>query len=477
MSYKLSNVSADNFKGFDEISVSFDPNVSFLTGPNGSGKSTLGLDILWSCMQGVGSKAASKDNSPLIAERYQVIGKSGKTAKTSITLHDTVKGYDIKVTRKISKDGLEIHFDTDADITLDQRFLNEIFNLYLVSPKKFIELTPKGQSIALGIDLSTHDTKIKSLKEEYTLCNRQLKDLGTPVEVEAIDSVDVTALVTEKATRTAFNTEQEAKQAIIENNQEKLDDLVQTYKDAAISVEELTPLFASVEPFRSKEYVSMGAASIRSSFSALCLTLEDLIARYTLIVQENLPRIEKGTAYIASLPKPLDLLDIVELDEQIANASSINVLASQYEAYVKAVEKRESLITALEDNKTEQKKMEEARTKKIQSFNLPFADLTINEDGELLLQGRYLKESYWSAGELIKTVPMLIIASMKSQGRAINFPYVYVSDFSLLDIKNQQEIVEFFKANDIQCVLEIVDEKVGTEKNHIYLKDNHIITE
>ena len=194
-------------------------------------------------------------------------------------------------------------------------------------------------------------------------------------------------------------------------------------------------------------------------------------------LDEVSPRIAKGSQYISSLPKPEELLDIAELDEQIANASSINVLASQYDAYVKAVEKRESLVTALEDNKTEQKKVEDARTKKIQSYKLPFEDCQITEEGELTLSGRFIKEPYFSRGELTKIVPMLIISAAQASGKAIQFPYVYCEDFSLLDEDSQKDVIEFFAANNIQACLELVSKEVGNSPNHIYLKANQIVHE
>jgi hypothetical protein len=119
--------------------------------------------------------------------------------------------------------------------------------------------------------------------------------------------------------------------------------------------------------------------------------------------------------------------------------------------------------------------MEEIRIKKIRSLNLPFQDLSINENGELMLQGRYLKEQYWSTGELIKTIPILLISSMKSQGRIPKFPYVFVQDFSLLDPENQQEIIDFFLANGIQACLEIVGTEPLDKPNSIFLKDSIVI--
>ena len=475
--YKLKQLSATNFKGFDQISVSFSDDIMYCVGGNGSGKSTLGLDILWSCMQGVGNKSISKDMTPLIAERYQIIGDAAKTAKTSITLHDTVKNIDIKVSRKILRDGTELHFDTEADIILDQKFLNDLWNIYLVSPKRFLSLTPREQSVALGIDLSDIDKKIKSIKENYTLLNRQLKELGTPQVVEKVDSVDVTALVKLKNDRANFNTEQEDKQAIIDNTQEKLDKLIEAYETDSDVCNELSLLYNRIAPFLGEvdEYTTEAAKSAIS----LIMTAKSNIDKQLEGLKTSLPeldgRIKKGEAYINALPKAEPLLDITELDNQIASASSVNVKAAAYKSYLETVDKREKLIKALEDNKAEQSKWEEERTLKIRSFNLPFEDISISEEGELLLKGRFIKEPYFSAGELIRTVPVLILASMKSQGRSPEFPYVFVSDFSLLDEDSQAEVIEYFRQEGIQACFEVVSKEVSDKPNSIFLKDNVII--
>lgn len=50
----------------------------------------------------------------------------------------------------------------------------------------------------LGIDVSKIDAEIKSLKNEFTLINRDLKSFGVLVEPEKVDPVDVAVLTAEK---------------------------------------------------------------------------------------------------------------------------------------------------------------------------------------------------------------------------------------------------------------------------------------
>jgi len=473
MSYNLKSASATNLKGLSEISVSFDPSLTYLVGPNGSAKSTIGLDILWITMQGVGTKAASKDSTPVIAERYQVIGAEGKSAKTNIVLHDIQKNYDISVTRKITKDGTELSFDAPDDIVLDQRFLNELFSLFLISPQKFIALTPREQSIALGIDLSDIDKSLKSVKDEFTIINRQIRDIGTLTEVPRCESVDVSALVAEKTRRLEYNRIQETIRLDRNDLTERLESCEAEFTEYQTSLQELIILRDTIKA-TCKGFKSKGAVAYLRTYYPI---LEQQINEFNISIPNSKDYITEYSKKLNLSMIPQELLEIDELDNQIASASEINVNANKYAEYVKSVTRRDKLIEALDENKRHQEILQSQRTEKIKSFNLPFADLTINDDGELMLQGRYLKKPNFSTGELIKTVPMLIIASMKSMGKDINLPYTYVEDFSLLDEDNQQDIINFFAENNIQCCLEIVSKQVGNEPNHIYLRESKIVTE
>jgi hypothetical protein len=475
--YKLKEVMARNLGKFDEVSVSFDPNINYLVGKNGSQKTSLGLNILWVAMQGAGNKSVSKDMNPLICDRFMIIGPNSKSADAGITLYDTIKNIDIKVTRHITKDGTTLEFDAPDGVALDQYFLNELFNVFLISPKHFLALTPTQQAIELGIDISKEDASIKELKNEYTIINRQIKDIGNLTVIPKCDPVDVSALVEEKTRVINHNTEMNNRKTVFEKSQSKLDDLVKEKEDIEGSLGDIRVIFNTINPIcqELEKFKAQGSQPVVSLLLNLWQKAKTQIDEYEIILPGLISRIKKGEEYIASLPASEPLLDITELDNQIASASSINVQASKYQEYCLSVEKRDNLINKLGKNKADQVKMEEARIKKIQSLNLPFQDLSINENGELILQGRYLKEQYWSTGELIKTIPILLISSMKSQGRMPQFPYVFVQDFSLLDPENQQEIIDFFMDNDIQACLEIVGTEPSDKPNSIFLKDLVII--
>jgi len=478
--YKLKNVTAKNFASFTEIECSFDQNLSYLVGKNGEGKSTLGVDILWIVMQGVGQKSTSKGTIPMVAERYQIIGNQGKSAKLTITLHDTKTNKDILVKRKITPDGTELSFEAEPGMNLDQKFLNDLFSEFLINPKRFLQLTPQQQSVALGIDLSEYDKELKGLKENYTLLNRDYRNIGEIVEVPEVQSVDVTALVEEKNKRVAFNEIQIGRTNAIETAKTALDKIKAEHEAMGLSHTELsriyTTLYQDILPTIEK-CQSEGAKIIVPSIKGIFLQIHETLQIYQSKFPEQVGRIDKGNDYIEKLPKPEPLQTIVTLDAEIAEASTINVQASKYQDYLKTIKKKEDLEVELNDNKRKQEKVLKLRTNKIKSFNLPFKDTEINENGELMLKGRYLQEQYFSVGELTVIVPMLIISAMRASGKEVEFPFVYVENFSLLDDDNQQKIVEFFAKNNIQCVCEIVASNPTGKQNEIFLRDSKIVEE
>ena len=469
--YKLKSLSMSNFKNFDEVTVSFDENLSYLVGGNGANKSTL-IDALWVTFQGVGDRALSKNNFPVIANRFMIIGNKKPSAKTGAVIRDMQTGKDIVINRKITKEGTKLTFEAEEGVVLDQRFLDELFSIFLISPKKFLQLTPKQQAISLGIDLAEYDAKLKTLKEEFTSIGHSIKAIGVLESVPPTKAVDVSALVKEKGVRTEFNDLQKKNQEAITNVINALDNLKvdKIVKDKV--AEDWTRLWnlldRNVSEIRTREVLEYYASIDAFLKGKNKSSWED--------VEKLNEQIARGEEYLPKIPKAEPLQDIAELDQQIADASSINVKASQYAQYLEKRDRKEQLEASKEKNQEDQAEVNKQRTEKIQSLELPFAELSINEDGELLLMDRYLKDEYFSTGELIRTIPMLIISSMKRKGE-IQFPFVFISDFSLVDEENQKSLITWFAENNLQVVLEVVSTKPLGKSNEIFLKDGVIHTE
>ncbi len=458
---KVHSIKLFNFAKYDQVDVSFDDKVTYLIGNNGAGKSTLGISAIWFMFQGIAEKSG-KDTNPLIGERFRFIGPKAATAKGEMILHDEKTGVDIKVLRKLTKSGSELSFEAPESMSLDQQWLTDLFNIFLIAPKKFTELSPKEQAKALGIDTKKFDDEITELKKKYTEINAVYRSFGEIEKVEQVERVDVADL-------------QRKKDAIREN----LNKLFKENQEANKKTKEAwTTLKENVdkEVYNHNFQVDQQAIRIDNIMKAI-ETLEHY--QYTdakAIIEwmdKVYPRMEKKTAvypdeptYIPEIPNDADLK---EIDQQILTASETNQKALLYDQYLVKASQKEIKYIELQNNKEAQTSKENERLEYIKEFKLPFSNLSIGEDGELLLAGKPIKEPYFSTGELLKVIPILI-ASQNPE-----LKYVFLQDFNLLDDEKQTEIEKHLTDNGFQLVVEMVGKEKLADKSCILLKDNVVV--
>lgn len=428
---KIKSARLSNFAGYGKVEVNFDENITYLIGKNGSGKSTIGVTAIWATLQGI----AEKSKTALIGERFRFIGNGALSASTGLTLFDEKKGVTIEVDNRITKAGNELSFKAPEGYEVGKEWLESLFNVFLIAPKKFAELTPKQQAEALGMDTSSYDQEIAKLKSEYTLINRDLTNLGQLTPVEKVEKLDVAALNAKKNKIIEFNRQQVDRKTEIEKYDLAVKGL---YSEATTIADEIAALEQKIVQLKEK-----GAA----------LTT----------------RIENGLAIIAKLPDPEPLKDTIEIDEQINKAGLINDKANRYEQYQANLKKKQEIELKLKANKDKQAEELKKRTDYIKSQKLPFSNLTISEEGELLLGGKPIKEPYFSTGELLKIIPVL----MSSKNPELK--YVFIQDFNLLDEDKQAEVEQALLELGMQLVIEMVGTKKIEGKNCILLKDCKVV--
>jgi hypothetical protein len=419
---KIKSLKLENFSKYSQVEVDFDQSITYLIGKNGSGKSTLGLTGVQFMFEGIAEKA-SKGASPLIGERFRFIGPESPSAKGEMVLYDEERGFEIKVLRKLTSKGSELKLEAPDDVVLDQRWLSDLFNLFLIAPKKFIELSGKEQAIALGIDTSSIDKEIVELKSEYTLINRDIKSLGDPEQVEEIKPVDVGELNKQKNEINKFNEEQRVK---------------------SDKIKEAKKLLKELE----NERIELQAK------------LDAIVAR-----------IEKGNNVMEALPKPEPEQSTEAIDVQINESAKINEQAMKYKQYKVAIEKKEAKQKELEANKEQQKQKELEKVAVIKSKELPFDGMSVNNEGELLINDRPVKQPYFSSGELLKIVPILMSSTDPK------LKYVFIQEFNLLDEDMQMEVEKYLTGKGFQLVIELVGKSTIKDRNCILLKDMEIVEE
>lgn len=459
---KIKSIKLENFAKYDKIEVSFDENITYLIGKNASGKSTLGINAVWFLFQGI-SERTNGNNSPLIADRFRFIGPNGKTANGEMILHDEKTGADIKVLRKLTKTGTDLSFEAPDGYELGQQWLTDLFNIFLIAPKKFTELSPKERAKALGIDTKQFDQHIAELKKEYTEINAVYRSYGELTEVEKVDRVDVSVLQAQKKevadrlnakylenkkANEAAKKEWEAKCDVIDaectkfnNEQYNLDNLLMEVNSAFKVLQG-----AGYEGLEVEQFIdSLGKPQEARKF-------EDFYPAEPV--------------YIDELP---DRTELDAIDAQIVTAGETNNNALLYEQYLEKKTKKGVYETALRVNKGKQAATEAERLEYIKAFKFPFSNLTVGEDGELLLNGKPIKQEYFSTGELLKIIPVLISTTQPE------LKYVFLQDFNLMDEEKQKEIEDFLTGKGFQLVVEVVGKSKIADKNCILLRDNVVV--
>lgn len=485
---KIKQVSFYNFAKYDSVSVSFDEDVTYLIGKNGAGKSTLGVTGIHFLFQGIAEKA-SGGNNPLIGERFRFIGPKAATARGEMILYDEKTMAEIKVTRKLTKTGTEVSFEGPEGLELGQQWLTNLFNVFLIAPKMFCELSPKDQAKALGIDTKKFDDEISALKRKYTEINAVYNSYGELPEVEKVEKVDVVKLQAEKeevrkgmaivyrenqAINKATREGWEAKKVAIDEEVKKFNDAIEKSARARIALKQDHDLIVEVckrlgDMSKLVDYIPLTAFIAQLEPLDKPKVAADLYPAAPINLAdcgEDYVPAEGALVYIKEMPDEKALRDI---DTRILEAGKINEKALLHEQYLEKKAVKDKKKIELTDNKASQAAKEEERVKYVKGFKFPFSNLTVGDDGELLLAGKPIKEPYFSTGEILKVVPILLSTSNP------DLKYVFLQDFNLMDEEKQAEISEYLTGKGFQLVVELVGKKKINDKNCILLRDNVVV--
>ncbi len=193
---KINSLDLKHFESFVKAHVQFDKKRTYLIGPNGKGKTTAGLTGLWFALQSISQKSVAGSN-PIIGERYRFIHKDFSSAEAAVEMVDDQTGEIVTVTRKMTADKVTLTIHSTLGRKLDQKWLDNLFNIFMLSPARFTEMSPTEQVKALGVDISPFTKELTDLKTNYTVINNQLSDLGTlpedPIIIEPKDLTEINA--------------------------------------------------------------------------------------------------------------------------------------------------------------------------------------------------------------------------------------------------------------------------------------------
>lgn len=415
---KIKNLKIKNFAKFSDLEIEFDSNITRLVGVNGSGKSSILLAI-WVALKGMAEKGAT-----VWGERFRFINAQSDP-DIQLTLIDESKGAEIIVRNELTKKGNEITFRAPDEYPISQEWLNGLLSLSFVSAKNFCQLSGKEQSIILGIDTSIYDQSIKSLKDDFTLLGRELKTLGNPDPVIKTEKVVISELLAEKKVIDDANKVEEAKQKAIDEANKTL-------------------------------------SKLKAEKVELQNEMDVLDAKITA-----------SNKIIGNLPAALPQKDSSDLTLKISNAEATNEKASTYTTYLTKLQSIEDKKKEIETNKGKQKTAEENKINYIKTFDFGFDGLSVNDDGELLLNDgnsvRPIKEPYFSKGQLEVIVARLYASTNP------DLKVRFLDDFNLIDEDNQEKIITELIDAGFQLIISEVA-KSSNKENVILLRECQVVS-
>jgi len=455
MDLKIKQILLKNFATVNELKIDFKDQVTYLVGENGSGKTTCGLNAIWFILEGI----AKTGKKVLHADRFRFIGKYGKSAVGQITLHDEKENIDIFLQRKMTKGATTLSVAASDGRDLGPDFVDKIFNIFSINPEGFAQLTPKEQATVLGIDTAEIDARKKVVYNQRRELGYDVKQalsiLHDYGEMTKADSVDVQELLNRKvaidkknevALNSAREHREELYQKAIAHNKEQ--NSIQRRRDICeYNIKVMENKVAQLN-----DEIAITATKIKVQESSL----EELpVVAAPMETDIPMPEVEKT-----------DTSDIVEA---ITRAQEQNKEAAVWTAYTVA-NKRHAEAVVLHDQKDcEYQALEKDRIEYLKSCNLPFSNITINEKGELEVDGRSFNKTYFSKGEILRAGIKMAAATNPE------LKYIFVPDAQSIDEVNREKLF----AELVEAGFQVVAEMVGTEKKAgdscILLRESRVV--
>lgn len=445
---KINSLDLKHFESFVKAHVQFDKKRTYLIGPNGKGKTTAGLTGLWFALQSISQKSVAGSN-PIIGERYRFIHKDFSSAEAAVEMVDDQTGEIVTVTRKMTADKVTLTIHSTLGRKLDQKWLDNLFNIFMLSPARFTEMSPTEQVKALGVDISPFTKELTDLKTNYTVINKQLSDLGTlpedPIIIEPKDLTEINARLK------AINDQN----LVITNDNNAIKEITDALgnNEVQLSVNQSNITELETQIFNLQQTLQVRQTE-RTTLNA---KRQELLAKQQVLPSLQMKPLLSTAAVQAELDAALQATTF-ETDAKLTNAN---------------IKKRDQLRVDLANNKKLQGDVAIRKNEYLAKCNLGVDGLVIDEDGQLTYLGRFIKKPHFSAGELIKIVAALVSRIQAGKPDADALKYMFIEEFNLLDKDNQAAIIAHLEKLDFQLVIEYVGEEGDVdENNYIILTEN-----
>ena len=452
---KIKQILLKNFATVNEIQIDLTDDVTYLIGENGSGKTMVGLSAIWFVLEGI----AKTGKKVLHADRFRFIGKYGKSAIGQITLYDEKEDIEIYLQRKITKGATSLQIKASDDRDLGEDFVERIFNIFSINPEGFAMLSPKEQAAVLGVDTSNIDAKKKVAYDERRELGYAVKQtigaLDACEDTVEVKHVKIGPLLDKKA-----NIDKDNELLLTEAREARLQQI-----DHAVT--------HNSEQFDLRMEIKSVASEVE--------TLEEKLKLLKIETHEVKNKIALNKEKITKLPTPqpamktdisepdLKLTDTQPLAEEIRLAGIQNQQALAWDRFIILKADHEEAVVAHDKKDLEYHALEQERIDYLKTCDLPFDNITINDNGELLVDGRPFSSPYFSKGEIIRAGVKMAAARSKE------LKYIFVPDAQSIDEKSREILFKEL----VDAGFQVVAELVGTEKkkgdNSILLRESQVV--
>lgn len=431
---KVKRVGLKNFKGVKEIDLIINGVTTTLIGSNSAGKSTI-VQALFLALRRKTELDKKKVNKKVW--RAEFIGKYGTSSDIHVTLHDYLKDVDIFIDFRFTKSEDKVAIKTSDGRILDESFLDTILSKFSHCPDDFFNMTPEAQAQELGIDASEIDSEIEHFeRNELSPLRIRKKDLKILVdsgaELEKIERVDFIKLSRQKDEVIRFNQEQAENKRMREASTYETGLLIDKKAAKKEEIERLKKEIAEIE---------LDCVAFSNSFN--------------------------------NIPQPQEFKSTFEIDKQITNAQSINSKAEKYEQHQKNCASHEITINAFKTKSEEKKALLEKRKQYIASA-MPFSNMTVDEKGGLLVEGKHLNEMNYNYADLWKKAVRIIIKQEP------DLKLIYLKNpFNLdRDDDDRIEVLKELEDKGYQFIIEAVGRKKDDAlPNCILIRDQRVVND
>ena len=420
MDAKLEKIIIKNFGKIEHIEVEIKGKVTRLIGLNGAGKTTVGYTAIVAAFKGIVEKG---NQGQIIGNRYLFIGPKGTSSDVIVHIRDVKNNALIEVSNHItaSKNGITFKIiESESNYVLNESWLTNLFNESLLSASKFTSLSAKEQALALGVDTTEIDKKIAEVKSEYTILNREVKSFGELKECKPIEKLNGQELYDELMKANEHNQSINKYLGDIETKIQNIDYQRDKIRELEEKIEEINKLIIS-----DYRFISNLQSKIKPAIP-------------TEPIKQKIAKIEENNAEYQS-----------------------------YVDYTKKLKEKQAVEAKVTANRTLLEQHEQSRLELIKSKKLPFKNLSIDDDGGLLMNGRFIRPPFFSTGELEKIVAFI------AKAQNPNLKLRFIDDFNLVDEINQELILK--ELTDAGFDVIVADVGNESKENGILIRDGKIV--